>query len=213
MIKLNRRDYITIIISIVIALTPLFFELCLCLFIRYQIKKDMNRDNQNYIADCSEFGYYIRISEEGKQRDSLRFSFRKHSGELVCDDLLIRNSSWDVVSFVFVEGVDSVYIRDFPHRYERFSPEEKEKYINEPEGYKEEVSIIGALPPICRIISYSDPLFFVYDRDYYSSYKPKSNNIHFISLWHDIERTDTYILLETTKDSTRNVELKVLKKE
>ena len=115
MIKLNRRDYITIIISIVIALTPLFFELCLCLFIRYQIKKDMNRDNQNYIADCSEFGYYIRISEEGKQRDSLRFSFRKHSGELVCADLLIRNSSWDVVSFVFVEGVDSVYIRDFPH--------------------------------------------------------------------------------------------------
>ena len=146
MIKLNKRDYITIIISIVIALTPLFFQLCLCLFIRYQIKKDMNRDNQNYIADCSEFGYYIRISEEGKQRDSLRFSFRKHSGELVCDDLLIRNSSWDVVSFVFVEGVDSVYIRDFPHLYERFSPEEKEKYINEPEGYKEEVSIIGALP-------------------------------------------------------------------
>ena len=31
--------------------------------------------------------------------------------------------------------------------------------------------------------------------------------------WHYIERTDTYILLETTKDSTRNVELKVLKKE
>ncbi len=78
---------------------------------------------------------------------------------------------------------------------------------------KEEVSIIGALPPMCRIISYSDPLFFVYDRDPYLSYKPKSNNIHLISLWHDVERTDTYILLETTKDSTRNVELKELKKE
>ena len=212
MIKLNRRDYITIIISIVIALTPLFFELCLCLFIRYQIKKDMNRDNQNYIADCSDFGYYIQISEEGKQRDSLRFSFRKHSGELICADLLIRNSPWNVVSFVFVEGVDSVYIRDFPHLYERFSPEEKEKYINIPEEDKSDVSIIGALPPICRIISYSDPIFFVYDRDYYS-YKPKSNNIHLIDLWHDVERADVYYLWYTTKDSTRNVELKELKKE
>ena len=213
MIKLNRRDYITIIISIVIALTPLFFELCLCLFIRYQIKKDMNRDNQNYIADCSDFGYYIQISEEGKQRDSLRFSFRKHSGELICADLLIRNSPWNVVSFVFVEGVDSVYIRDFPHLYERFSPEEKEKYINIPEEDKSDVSIIGALPPICRIISYSDPLFFVYDRDYYYSYKPKSNNIHLIKLWHNVERTDIYELLDITKDSIKNIELKELKKE
>ncbi len=78
---------------------------------------------------------------------------------------------------------------------------------------KEEVSIIGALPPICRIISYSDPLFFVYDRDYYYSYKPKSNNIHLIKLWHNIERTDIYELLDITKDSIKNVGLKELKKE
>lgn len=213
MIKLNKRDYITIIIAIIIALTPLFFELCLCLFIRYQMDKIIYRDNQIYIADCSEFGYYIQISEEGKQCNSLRFSFRKHSGELICADLLIRNNSWDVVSFVFVEGVDSVYIRDFPHLYERFPLEEKEKHINEPKDYKRDVPIIGALPPICRIISYSDPLFFVYDRDYYYSYKPKSNNIHLIKLWHNIEGTDIYEHLDITKDSIKNVELKELKKE
>ena len=201
---MKRWHYIYILILL---LCPIWLRLFLLLYSYFHV------NNRSFIADCNEFGYYVQIKEEGKHDETLRFSFRKHSGELICADLLIRNSPWNVVSFVFVEGVDSVYIRDFPHLYERFSPEEKEKYTNEPEDYKRDVSIISALPPICRIISYSDPLFFVYDRDYYYSYKPKSNNIHLIKLWHNVERTDIYELLDITKDSIRNVELKELKKE
>ena len=57
--------------------------------------KIIYRDNQNYIADCSEFGYYIQISEEGEQHDSLRFSFRKHSveGTDICEHLDITKDS------------------------------------------------------------------------------------------------------------------------
>lgn len=102
----------------------------------------------------------------------------------------------EIISFVFVEGVDSLFIRRRQDLWDGYSPEDREKFNIPRHMYDTSVPIIGELPKRCRCISFSDTAFFSFS-DSLSNYIPRKG-IHVIKLYHYYERGDLFELTESS---------------
>ena len=108
----------------------------------------------------------------------------------------------DVASFLFIEGVDTLYIRKNQENRDLFPPE---KQCRHPDIVVDN-PIVGELPAKCKAVSFSDSRFFIYDKKT-CTYIPKNVKTHVVTLFHDTERTNTYYLYDMTKSDTLDVKL------
>ena len=167
--------------------------------------------DRTFKANVDRFGWQIKFTEQ--EADSLlNFTLYQKRGK-TCDSisLLIRNRYMeDVVSFLFVEGNDTLYIRKEKEFRELFPPEEQNQHLVAPPDFVVINPVVGKLPSKCKTVSYSDQRFFVYDRKK-CTYIPKNNNIHVVTLTHLTERTNSYYLFDQTKNDTLEIKLDVSK--
>ena len=198
------KKTLIIIVLFLIFLPPLIL-VTLLLYCKYYTY------GRTYQATLDRIGWQMTFTEQNADT-ILNFTFsnmRINQQDRL--SLLTRNSNThNVVSFVLVEEVDSVFIRKELEFRDLFPPEEQKNNLKNPEWFQvSKDPIIGGIPLGFRSISYSDSSFFSYDRKMHD-YIPKSNKIHVVTLYHETERGNAYYLWDETKNDTVGVKLFVL---
>lgn len=165
-------------------------------------------NNRRYEATLNRVGWHINMEEQNSD-SLLHFNFyytRKSPSDSL--SFLIQNKySNDVVSFVLREGIDTVYIRKGCEFKELFPPEEQELHKVAPKDFYIDNPQIGTLPSKCKLVSFSDTRFFIYDKNK-DTYIPKDDTTHIITLYHDTERGDSYSLCDVTASDTLGICIK-----
>lgn len=176
-------------------------------------------NRRTYCEYVKEIGRYIKFSEI--EMDSLLIMeispnpldntpLNKDSiPQNLC--LCIRNNAWDVISFVFIKGNDSIYIRKNREFAELFPPEERDMNPkgppSNPPSYGEYVS------PVRKIISgnisymrYSDDRYFHFS-DSAHDYLPLNDSVCVLTITHYIERGNGYTFLIMKQSNVTSVDL------
>ncbi len=182
------------------------------LIYRIFIYRMIHNNHRAFATYIESVGYKIKFTEI-ESDTILHFVFnRPDSLSRDSIDIFSHNVSDDVVSFVFVEGIDTIYIRKDMEFYEMFPPEEKTKYncAPPPKDYKIFNPIIGELPSKCKYIAFSDSTYFKYEYEHQFTYIPKDSHVHIIILEHQTERTDSYSLYDITENDTVEVKIRSL---
>lgn len=165
-------------------------------------------NNRRYEATLNRVGWHINMEEQNSD-SLLHFNFyytRKSQSDSL--SFLIQNKySNDVVSFVLREGIDTVYIRKGCEFKDLFPPEEQELHKVAPKDFYIDNPQIGTLPSKCKLVSFSDTRFFIYDKNK-DTYIPKDDTTHIITLYHDTERGDSYSLCDVTASDTLGICIK-----
>lgn len=165
-------------------------------------------NNRRYEATLNRVGWHINMEEQNSD-SLLHFNFyytRKSPSDSL--SFLIQNKySNDVVSFVLREGIDTVYIRKGCEFKDLFPPEEQELHKVAPKDFYIDNPQIGTLPSKCKLVSFSDTRFFIYDKNK-DTYIPKDDTTHIITLYHDTERGDSYSLCDVTASDTLEICIK-----
>lgn len=165
-------------------------------------------NNRRYEATLNRVGWHINMEEQNSD-SLLHFNFyytRKSPSDSL--SFLIQNKySNDVVSFVLREGIDTVYIRKGCEFKDLFPPEEQELHKVAPKDFYIDNPQIGTLPSKCKLVSFSDTRFFIYDKNK-DTYIPKDDTTHIITLYHDTERGDSYSLWDVTASDTLGICIK-----
>lgn len=165
-------------------------------------------NNRRYEATLNRVGWHINMEEQNSD-SLLHFNFyytRKSPSDSL--SFLIQNKySNDVVSFVLREGIDTVYIRKGCEFKDLFPPEEQELHKVAPKDFYIDNPQIGTLPSKCKLVSFSDTRFFIYDKNK-DTYIPKDDTTHIITLYHDTERGDSYSLCDVTASDTLGICIK-----
>ena len=165
-------------------------------------------NNRRYEATLNRVGWHINMEEQNSD-SLLHFNFyytRKSQSDSL--SFLIQNKySSDVVSFVLREGIDTVYIRKGCEFKDLFPPEEQGLHKVAPKDFYIDNPQIGTLPSKCKLVSFSDTRFFIYDKNK-GTYIPKDDTTHIITLYHDTERGDSYSLCDVTASDTLGICIK-----
>ncbi len=190
------------------------YAIFLCLFclpavvyLTILIYSTFHSNGRTYEATVDRSGWQMVFTEQNADT-LLRFTFRP-KGKQKCDSLsfLIYNEfCGNVVSFLFVEGVDTLYIRKNLEFRNLFPPEEQSQHPVAPPDFVVDNPIVGELPVRCKAVSFSDPRFFIYDKKK-CSYIPKNAKMHVVTLFHETERANTYYLSDMTQNDTLDVKL------
>ena len=160
---------------------------------------------RTYQATLDRIGWQMTFTEQNADT-ILNFTFsnmRMNQHDSL--SMLIHNQHGSVVSFTFIEDVDTVFIRNKRELKDWYPPEEQIEQIT-PEWYVPQKRIIGDIPTRCRLISFSDSCFFSYDKED-SSYNPKSSIIHVVTLYHETDWGNAYYLWDRTSDGAIGVQL------
>lgn len=165
-------------------------------------------NNRRYEATLNRVGWHINMEEQNSD-SLLHFNFyytRKSPSDSL--SFLIQNKySNDVVSFVLREGIDTVYIRKGCEFKDLFPPEEQELHKVAPKDFYIDNPQIGTLPSKCKLVSFSDTRFFIYDKNK-GTYIPKDDTTHIITLYHNTEKEDSYSLWDVTASDTLEICIK-----
>ena len=190
------------------------YILFLCLFclpalvyIIILLYSTFHSDGRTYEAKVDKAAWQMVFTEQNAD-SLLRFTFQQKEKQK-CDSisLLVHNAYCsDVISFLFADGVDTLYIRKNPEFKDLFSPEQQYQHTVAPSDFAVDNPIVGKLPSRCKTVSFSDPRFFIYDKKK-CSYILKNANTHVVTLFHDTERADTYHLFDMTRNDTIDIEL------
>ena len=162
---------------------------------------------RTYEAKVDRVGWQMVFAEQNADT-LLRFTFHQ-KGKQKCDSisLLMHNAYCsDVVSFLFVEGVDTLYIRKNLEVRDLYPPEEQSQHPVTPPDFVVDNPIVGKLPARCKAVSFSDPRFYIYDKKK-CSYIPKNAKTHDVTLFHETERADTYHLFDMTQNDKIDIKL------
>lgn len=159
--------------------------------------------NRTFVADIKSVGYKISFTEI--EHDSiLSFCFNQKGYNKKKTTLFVYNNAWEVISFIFTK--DTILVRDELKLCELFPNEEIGKQTTHAKELKKSKLIKGNMPSNCKVIPFSDPQYFYYDKRN-GNYSLKDSITHIIKLIHDIERTNTYHLLDMTAKDTLEIEL------
>ncbi len=175
------------------------------IYVSFLLFYNFQHCDRTYDAYIDSVTVHMVIKEQNAD-SLLRFTFYKDEKNKGISLLVHNNYSSNVVSFVFVDGIDTLYIRKNREFKELFSPNEKRIFSVVPKDFVVDNPIIGKLPSKCNEISFSDYRFFLYDANK-CTYIPKYK-VHVITLFHDTERTDSYTLSDMTKNDTINIKLR-----
>lgn len=180
------------------------------LYIILLVINSMPANNRSYEATLNRVGWHINMEEQNSD-SLLHFNFYyTRKSHLDSTSLLMHNNhSSDVVSFVLIEGMDSIYIRKGCEFKELFPPEEQSLHPVAPKDFYIDDPHIGELPSKCKMVAFSDYRFFIYDKNK-GQYVPKDDMIHIITLFHNTERGDSYSLWDVT--ATDTLEIKIIQK-
>jgi hypothetical protein len=169
--------------------------------------KDLPSEDRSYEATFEKVGWRINMKEQNVD-SLLHFTFR-HIGKDKTDSISFcayNNYCDDVITFLMIEGQDTVYIRKGCEFLELFPPEEQSEHTVAPKDFYVDNPIVGKLPSAFKMVAFSDSCFFVYDKKK-CTYVPKDDNIHIVTLFHNTERGDSYSLYDVTRTDTMEVEL------
>lgn len=155
------------------------------------------------VAQLKSVGYCMKIAEVGDNTLHIEM-YKSRKGHDI--DIIARDAFWKVISLVFVEKNDTVFIRanlsiqdlQSTGNEKRSAVPIKEIKVNSP--------VIGKLPKKCVVIPFYDNRFIKYNKDNHS-YAPAKDGIHIFNLVHDTERTNTFYLYEITKTDTTEIKL------
>lgn len=190
-----RGCHITLL---VIILFPSCAYMLLLLYGKYH-----SSNNRTFVADTKSIGYEISFSEI--EHDSiLSFCFNQKGDSKKKTTLFVYNNAWEVISFIFTK--DTILVRDELKLCELFPNEEIGKQTTHAKELKKSKLTKGNMPSNCKVIPFSDSHYFYYDRSK-GKYFLKDSTTHIIKLIHDIERTNTYHLLDVTAKDTSEIEL------
>ena len=165
-------------------------------------------NNRRYEATLNRVGWHINMEEQNS--DSLlhfNFYYTRKSQSDSLSFLIQNNYCSDVVSFVLREGIDTVYIRKGCEFKELFPPEEQGLHKVAPKEFSIDNPQIGTLPSKCKLVSFSDTRFFIYDKNK-GTYIPKDDTTHIITLYHNTEKGDSYSLWDVTASDTLEICIK-----
>lgn len=189
------KGCLSVLLAIIII--PGLIYLLLLLYGRY------HTFNRTFHADVKSVGYRIEFTEV--EHDSiLAFNFSRKGSYPKESYLFVRNSSWDVVSFIFTK--DTVYIRDEMEFQDLFPPEERDKHPKAPKDWVKRRIIKGDIPSLCCLIPYSDSRYFIYDRSR-KQYVLKDSTMHIFNLVHNVERANDYHLFDESLKDTLDIQL------
>lgn len=163
--------------------------------------------NRRYEAILNRVGWHINMEEQNS--DSLLNFIFYYTRKSQSDSLsfwIHNNYCSDVVSFVLIEGIDSVYIRKGREFKDLFPPEEQSLHSIAPKDYYIDDPHIGKLPFKCKIVAFSDPRYFIYDKNK-DVYMPKDDLIHIVTLFHNTERGDSYTIWDVTASDTLEIKM------
>ena len=170
----------------------------------------LSSNDRKFEAIFDRGGWRIEMKEQ--KQDSLLFFTIHQAGKIKSDSISFyvhNNYCSDVISFLFVEGVDTVYIRKGREFKELFSLEEQSSHSMAPKDFPVNNPVIGKLPFKCKLVAFSDPRFFIYDKNK-CTYIPKDDITHVITLFHNTERGDSYTLCDVMRTDT--VEINIIQK-
>lgn len=190
------------------------YTIFLCLFclpavvyLTILLRSTFRSNGRTYKVTVDRVGWQMIFTEQNADT-LLRFTFHE-KGKQKCDSipLLIHNDfGGDVISFLFVEGVDTLYIRKNQEFRDLYPPEEQSQHLIAPTDFVVENPIIGKLPARCKAVSFSDPRFFIFNKKKLS-YIPKNVKTHVVTLFHETERTNIYYLSDMTQNDTLDIKL------
>lgn len=169
--------------------------------------KDLPSEDRSYEATFEKVGWRINMKEQNVD-SLLHFTFR-HIGKDKTDSISFcayNNYCDDVITFLMIEGQDTVYIRKGCEFLELFPPEEQSEHTVAPKDFYVDNPIVGKLPSAFKMVAFSDSCFFVYDKNK-CTYVPKDDNIHIVTLFHNTERGDSYSLYDVTRTDSMEIEL------
>ena len=180
------------------------------LYIILLVINSIPANNRRYEATLNGVGWRINMEEQNS--DSLllfNFYYTRKSPNDSMSFLIQNNYCSDVVSFVLVEGMDTVYIREGREFKELFPPEEQSLHTVAPRDFYIDNPHIRKLPSKCKMVAFSDPRHFIYDKNK-GEYIPKDDMTHIITLFHNTERGDSYSLWDVT--ATDILEIEIIRK-
>ena len=183
-------------------LVMLFFPSCAYMLLSLYGK--FHTYNRTFVADIKSVGYKIAFTEI--EHDSiLSFCFNQKGYNKKKTTLFVYNNAWDVVSFIFTK--DTILVRDELKLCELLYPNKKfdKQSFHSKNSIKNKL-IKGHMPSNCKIIPFSDSFYFYYDKRK-GKYSLRDSTIHVIQLIHDVERTNTYRLIDETSRDTSIIEL------
>jgi hypothetical protein len=166
-------------------------------------------NGRSYEFKLDEIGYN-GIFKEVEADTILEFTFTKINDNNT-RNLRIRNASWDVISFVFYNGNDTIYIRKGSEWIDLFSPTERASFktkqplngnIKPPYN-----PVKGDLPDGFKLIAYGDVRFFKWGNNE-SLYILKNDSIHIVTLMHYVERGNEYGMWNTSATDTTSIFLR-----
>jgi len=171
----------------------------------------LSSNDRKFVANFDRVGWSIEMKEQ--KQDSLLLFTLYQAGKIKSDSIsfdIHNNYCTDVISLLFVEGVDTVYIRKGREFKDLFSLEEQSSNSMAPKDFPVNNPFIGELPPKCKIVAFSDSSFFIYDKNK-CTYIPKDDITHVITLFHNTERGDYYTLYDVIRTDT--LEIKIIQKQ
>ena len=187
----------------------LLFFIPILLYIVFSCYNTSRSYGRTYQATIDRVGWQVKFTEQNADT-LLKFMFHQkgtHSPDSM--SLSIHNGYMeDVVSFLFVEGIDTIYIRKSREYGDLFPPEKRKSNIMVSPGFTTKCPIEGKIPSRCTTVPFSDPGFFIYDKKK-CTYVPKDERTHVVTLFHNTERTNTYYLFDMTKNDTIEVKLNI----
>lgn len=165
----------------------------------------IHTDSRYFVADlkAAKYTMYMRETEHDT---ILVFHFHKYGSNKKIQKIFVRNCSWNVISFVFVENMDTIFIRGEMEYRNLFLQTERTDSAILSGNVKRKSLIVGACPPNYKEITFYDRRFFKFDNNI-QQYIPKNETTHVIELVHDVERTDTYHLYDETMTDTTQIEI------
>lgn len=172
--------------------------------------RTLSSNDRKFEAVFGRGGWCIEMKEQKK--DSLLFFTIHQVGKKKSNSISFyvhNNYCSDVISFIFVEGIDTVYIRKGREFMELFPLEEQSSHSMAPKDFSVNNPVIGRLPSKCKIVAFSDPRFFIYNKNKYT-YIPKDDITHVITLFHNAERGDSYTLCDVIRTDT--LEMSIIQK-
>lgn len=197
---LNRIEAMKVLTSILsqIVLIAVLFSLNSCA-----------SKGRSYEFNLDEIGYNGGFKEVDADT-ILEFTFTKISDNDT-RNLRIRNAPWNVISFVFYDGNDTIFIRKGAEWLDLFSPEER-MLLKTERPLNGDIDtpynpIKGNLPDRFKLIAYGDSSFFKWVNNK-SAYILKNDSIHIVTLMHYVERGNEYGMWDVTAKDTIGISLR-----
>lgn len=181
------------------------------IYISLLLIRTLSSNDRMFVANFDRVGWSIEMKEQ--KQDSLLIFTLHQARNMKSNSMSFHvhnNYCSDVISFLFVEGVDTVYIRKECEIKELFSLEEPSSHSVAPKDFSVNNPFIGKLPSKCKIVAFSDSRFFIYDKKK-CTYIPKDDITHVITLFHNTERGDSYTLCDVTHTDT--LEIRIIQKQ